>query len=227
VHIDLRLDEVVLRTLDSRPERRYQHASDLKTEIESICGISPIARQQIFGKEFRSKTTIAGIPLVHIAFGIDPVTGKKRVAKGIIAIGDIAVGVVAFGGLAVGGIAFGGLAAGLIASGGLAVAILLAIGGLAVGGISFGGMAVGVISLGGGAVGLYAFGGTAFGLHALGGNANDPEAIRFFIPWATDWWKWLAVTSVVSPLLCAAIWLVTWMAFRRQALEVGQPARTM
>ena len=130
VHVDLRLDEVVLRTLDSRPERRYQHASDLKTEIESICGISPVARQAIFGKEFRSKTTIAGIPLVHIAIGIDPATGKKRVAKGIIAIGDIAVGVLAFGGVAVGGIAFGGVAAGLTAFGGAAASIFLAIGGL-------------------------------------------------------------------------------------------------
>ena len=36
VRIDVRLDEVVLRTLESTPERRYQHASDVKTEIESI-----------------------------------------------------------------------------------------------------------------------------------------------------------------------------------------------
>src|SRR5207302_8227992 len=71
VHVDLRIDEVVLRTLESRPERRYQHVSDLKSELESICGISPVARQAIFGREFRSKRTIAGIPLVHIAFGID------------------------------------------------------------------------------------------------------------------------------------------------------------
>ncbi len=36
VRIDVRLDEVVLRTLESTPERRYQHASDVKTEVESI-----------------------------------------------------------------------------------------------------------------------------------------------------------------------------------------------
>ena len=34
--IDVRLDEVVLRSLESVPERRYQHASDVKTEVESI-----------------------------------------------------------------------------------------------------------------------------------------------------------------------------------------------
>ena len=36
VHVDVRLDEVVLRTLEKDPGRRYQHASDVKTEVESI-----------------------------------------------------------------------------------------------------------------------------------------------------------------------------------------------
>jgi serine/threonine protein kinase len=36
VQMDVRLDEVVLRTLEKEPDRRYQHASDVKTEVESI-----------------------------------------------------------------------------------------------------------------------------------------------------------------------------------------------
>jgi len=36
VQIDVRLDEVVLRSLEKEPARRYQHASDLKCEVESI-----------------------------------------------------------------------------------------------------------------------------------------------------------------------------------------------
>jgi predicted Ser/Thr protein kinase len=36
VEIDVRLDDVVLRTLEKEPERRYQHASDVKTEVEAI-----------------------------------------------------------------------------------------------------------------------------------------------------------------------------------------------
>ena len=36
VQIDVRLDEVVLRSLETTPERRYQHASDVKTGVESI-----------------------------------------------------------------------------------------------------------------------------------------------------------------------------------------------
>jgi serine/threonine protein kinase len=36
VHVDVRLDEVVLRSLENEPARRYQHASDVKTDVESI-----------------------------------------------------------------------------------------------------------------------------------------------------------------------------------------------
>ncbi len=36
VQIDVRLDEVVLKTLAKEPERRYQHAMEVKTEIQAI-----------------------------------------------------------------------------------------------------------------------------------------------------------------------------------------------
>jgi predicted Ser/Thr protein kinase len=36
VQIDVRLDEVVLRSLEKAPEQRYQHASEIKTEMEAI-----------------------------------------------------------------------------------------------------------------------------------------------------------------------------------------------
>jgi len=36
VHVDVRLDEVVLRSLEHEPERRYQHASEIKTDVELI-----------------------------------------------------------------------------------------------------------------------------------------------------------------------------------------------
>jgi protein kinase-like protein len=41
VHIDVRLDEVVLRALEVEPEKRYQHASDVRTEVDAIVA-SPI-----------------------------------------------------------------------------------------------------------------------------------------------------------------------------------------
>ena len=36
VEIDVRLDEVVLRTLEKEPQRRYQHASQVKSDVQSI-----------------------------------------------------------------------------------------------------------------------------------------------------------------------------------------------
>ena len=36
VQIDVRLDEIVLRALEKQPERRYQHASDVKTDVEKV-----------------------------------------------------------------------------------------------------------------------------------------------------------------------------------------------
>jgi hypothetical protein len=36
VQVDVRLDEVVLHALENEPDRRYQHASEVKTDVESI-----------------------------------------------------------------------------------------------------------------------------------------------------------------------------------------------
>ena len=108
--------------------------------------------------EYRSETELFGLPLVHVARGIDPKTGFFRVAKGIIAIGDVAVGFLAMGGIALGGIAIGGLGLGLVA-----------ICGLAFGLITIGGVSVGL---------LFALGGIAFSqMYAFGGLAQAPHII--------------------------------------------------
>ena len=36
VQLDVRLDEIVLRALEQEPEQRYQHASEVKTDVEAI-----------------------------------------------------------------------------------------------------------------------------------------------------------------------------------------------
>lgn len=43
VQVDVRLDEVVLHALEKEPERRYQHASEVKTDVETIAS-SPALR---------------------------------------------------------------------------------------------------------------------------------------------------------------------------------------
>jgi tRNA A-37 threonylcarbamoyl transferase component Bud32 len=41
LQIDVRLDEIVLRALEKNPDLRYQQASDVKTQIETIAGAPP------------------------------------------------------------------------------------------------------------------------------------------------------------------------------------------
>ncbi len=141
----------------------------------------------LYGYEYRSEQEYFGLPLVHVAYGYDPVTGRKRVAKGIIAIGDISIGVVSLGGVAFGGLTLGGCSLGLLSLGGLAIGVLLAIGGCAIGGIALGGGAVGLVALGGGAFGYYAMGGGAGGVHVLDAVTRDPEAVEFFSEWLGEW----------------------------------------
>ncbi|MGP8202188.1 MAG: protein kinase domain-containing protein [Limisphaerales bacterium] len=43
VEVDVRLDDVVLRALEKDPERRYQHASQMKTAVDTIASTAPPA----------------------------------------------------------------------------------------------------------------------------------------------------------------------------------------
>jgi tRNA A-37 threonylcarbamoyl transferase component Bud32 len=224
VPVDVRLDEVVLRTLEREPQRRYQHASDVKIDVEKISGVAPIALARAFGRDFRSKTMLFGLPLVHIATGIDPSTGKKRIAKGIFAFGDVAIGVFAFGGMAMGGIVWGGLSLGLVSIGGLALGLLFAFGGLAIGGFAFGGGSLGVVALGGAAAGYYAMGGSAWGIHPLGSNIQDPAAQKFFEGWAQHWWQWLTAAGIGLPALYLTLFAIVWIVLKREeAKRVSSP----
>lgn len=119
--------------------------------------------------EYKSETELFGLPLIHIAQGVDPKTGAPRVAKGIIAIGNIAIGVFAVGGLALGGFTLGGASIGLFA-----------LGGFALGGVTLGGISIAaLLALGGFALsGMYAIGGLALAPHFIGGNGADPEFLR-------------------------------------------------
>jgi len=134
-----------------------------------------LQQRAMLGFEYRSSTTLAGWPLVHICAGVDPVTMRPRVAKGIVAIGNVAVGV----------ISVAGLACGLVTVGGASLGLLFALGGAAVGlGLSIGGLAIGSIAIGGAAIGFaYAIGGAAFGPAIIDGRRCDQAALEFFRQW--------------------------------------------
>lgn len=133
------------------------------------CG-APRRPTALFGYEYRSEATMFGLPLVHVAFGYDPFSGRPRIAVGVIAVGNIAVGLAALGGVVFGVLAFGGVAIGLAAFGGVGVGVLLAMGGAA----------IGAVAIGGAAAGYYAAGGAAAGVHTISAAAQDPAAIQFF-----------------------------------------------
>jgi tRNA A-37 threonylcarbamoyl transferase component Bud32 len=216
VQIDVRLDEVVLRTLAREPERRYQKVSQLQTDVENIAGIVanlPANVRRALGFEFRSKATLFGLPLVHIATGTDPVTGRRRVAKGIVAFGDIAKGVIAFGGIAMGGLTFGGITMGVVPIGGLGFG-LFPFAGMAVGLVlGYGGVVVAPIAIGGLAVGWYAVGGTALAVHALGSHARDPVAKEFFKHWSGPGLLYGSLALMLVMTLISM--LVPWLVQRR------------
>jgi hypothetical protein len=132
-------------------------------------------RRAVLGFEYRSAAAIGDWPLVHVCVGVDPVTMRPRVAKGVVAIGNLAVGA----------IAVGGLAFGLVTVAGLSVGLLFALGGAALGvGLSLGGFAVGSVAVGGLAVGfLHAVGGAAFGPSIIDGRSCAPSARDFILRW--------------------------------------------
>jgi predicted Ser/Thr protein kinase len=64
VQIDVRLDEVVLRSLEKEPDRRYQHASEVKTEVESIA--AGAAKSEDRSQKSEGGDAGPGLELEHI-----------------------------------------------------------------------------------------------------------------------------------------------------------------
>lgn len=150
-------EEVELLTPDKRQAKPevIEHSSDLHS-------YNPVRVYGYGFYEYKSKINICGIPLLHIKRGYG-----FQVAKGIIAIGNIAIGVISIGGLAVGALTIGGIGLGL-----------LVFGGMALGGIAIGGFSIGILTFGGMALGMYSIGGLAYGSRiAIGGAAFGQTAI--------------------------------------------------
>ena len=81
----MRLDEVVLRALEKEPERRYQQASDVKTDVERITGNSTLEPLQ----EPASSPGSPGVPagprfLFHVGLPILGLIGLWLVANAAI-----------------------------------------------------------------------------------------------------------------------------------------------
>ena len=114
--------------------------------------------------EYKSSTTVFGLPLVHIVYG-PAWAGGLRPAKGFIAIGNVAIGVIAVGGFGLGVFTLAGIGLGLVCIAGIALGIVAGLGGIATGYLAIGGLAIGT----------YAIGGLAIGAHTL---LNDPQLLQ-------------------------------------------------
>jgi hypothetical protein len=131
--------------------------------------------------EFKSRQTVFGLPLLHYTWGICPETGRRIMAKGVIAVGRLALGVVAIGHAAFGVIAIGQLALAVGFGLGQAATGVVAIGQLAVGVLfGIGQIATGVVAIAQIGAGQYVLAQIGFGEYVWQAGAADPEAVAFF-----------------------------------------------
>jgi hypothetical protein len=139
-----------------------------------------LSPQGIAFAEFTSHRQIWGLPLLHYTSGISPETGKRKAARGFIAVGRVAFGVVAVGQAAFGVVAIGQLALGLVVGLGQATTGALALGQAALGLAAAGQFAMGLVAAGQVAVGYYTLAAFGVGVHLWTPRHVDPAAQAFF-----------------------------------------------
>ncbi len=137
--------------------------------------------------EFRSHTTILGLPLIHYTEGKCPETGRRIIACGIVAVGRMAVGGVAIGHASAGVVAVGQLGLGLLFGLAQLSTGVVAIGQAGIGlAIGLGQLATGYIAVGQLAVGKYVLAQKGLGQYVIDTSGVDPVAKEFFLslmPW--------------------------------------------
>lgn len=122
-----------------------------------------------WGYEWKSRTDVFGIPLVHIAVGMKD--GKLRVAKGVIAIGQFGIGLVTIAQFGVGFLfGFGQFLFGT-------AVIAQFAGGV---GFGLGQFATGYIAIGQVVFGIYGLGQAGLAQYLWTAKRQDPEAVAFF-----------------------------------------------
>lgn len=137
---------------------------------------------QVFS-EYVSHASLFGLPLVHYTHGRCPETGKRIVAKGVIAVGRLAVGLVAIGQASMGLVAVGQLAIGLLFGLGQAATGVICVGQLALGLLfGLGQFTTGYVAIGQFAFGQYVLAQLGEGLHIWDVRGIDAAAEDFFAP---------------------------------------------
>jgi hypothetical protein len=132
-------------------------------------------------EEFTSHKRLFGLLMFHYTRGRCPETGKRIVARGIIAVGRLALGVIAIGHASAGIIAVGQASLGILFGLGQAAAGLFAVGQLAIALIfGLGQIASGYIAVGQFAVGGYVLAQVGLGWDVWDARGASPGAQTFF-----------------------------------------------
>lgn len=100
---------------NTTPCRDCQQEVSLNAPLCPHCG-APRPAQPLWtgtGYEYKSQSTLFGLPLIHIAFGRNP-DGHRRVATGVLAIGQFARGIITVAQFGVGVIFVGQCGLGLL-----------------------------------------------------------------------------------------------------------------
>jgi hypothetical protein len=122
------------------------------------------------GFEWRTGLEYYGYPLLCVAFGRDQ-TGRMRVAKGWIAVGQFAIGLITFAQVGIGLLfGFGQCIFGITAVAQAAITLLFGAGQIATGYVAIGQLAMG----------YYVIAQVGLGMHVWMPGHADPAAVEFF-----------------------------------------------
>lgn len=132
--------------------------------------VPPPYYRRAWGFEWKSKAMVGTWPLIHVAIGRDA-TGRLRVAKGIIAVGQFGIGLITIAQFGIGLLfGFGQFVAGFTAIGQIAIALYFGLGQIATGETAIGQIAVG----------SYVLAQAGFGKYVWSTKMKDPEAVEHF-----------------------------------------------
>lgn len=116
VQVDVRLDKVVLKSLEHEPERRYQHASEIKTDVETITDVAVPPKTPVADvRPPAAHVETSGMAIASLVLGISGIF-----TAGLGAIVGIILGIIALRAIrkSAGGLSGRGLAvAGIVVSG--------------------------------------------------------------------------------------------------------------
>lgn len=124
-----------------------------------------------WGFEWKTKTKAFGLPLIHLAIGLDRETGKPLIAKGIIAIGIFGAGLITIAQFGIGILlAIGQFTAGIFAIAQFAFGFYFGLGQFA----------AGIIAIGQFAFGKYVLAQIGYGKYVWSTLAKDIQALEYF-----------------------------------------------